>query len=231
MVKPLGQPLSGLPPIAPLPTAAERAADLIRQYIFEGRFTPGMPLPETSLSAALRVSRNTVRESFRTLMAEHLLVHEPYKGVTVRELTPDDVRDIYKLRRMFELGVLDLATGKRIELGKGVLAEIAALIEAAETAGTNGDWTQVGTANLRFHALLVSLHRSERIDDSFRRLMTEMRLGFLAHQDPADFHRRFLARNRELYEHLAAGNLDAARRDLVRYLDDAEDEVVAAVRS
>lgn len=234
MVKPSEQgsrsPLSGLPPIQPLPTAAQRAADLIRQYIFEGRFAPGTPLPEASLSAALQVSRNTVREAFWTLMSEHLLVHEPHKGVTVRWLTPEDVLDIYKIRRMFELSVLDLAAQGQMELAKKELGEIEALLAEAETAAANGDWAAVGTANLRFHGLLVEMHRSERINDTFRRLMTELRLGFLAHEDPASFHGPFLARNRRMYELMMTGELSEARNELAVYLDDAEADVVRAVR-
>lgn len=225
-------PVPGLPPIQPLPTAAERAAGLIREYIFEGRFAPGTALPEASLSAALQVSRNTVREAYRTLMSEHLLVHEPYKGVTVRWLTPEDVTDIYKIRRMFELGVLDLALDGQLELTRDTLNEIGGLLTHAEAATRDGDWAgEVGTANLRFHGLLVELHRSERISDTFRRLMTELRLGFLAHEDPAAFHSRFLPRNRMLYELLVEGRLSAARGELAGYLDDAEADVVKAVRS
>ena len=234
MVKPSEQGreslMSGLPPIQPLPTAAQRAADLIRQYIFEGRFAPGTPLPEASLSAALQVSRNTVREAFRTLMSEHLLVHEPHKGVTVRWLTADDVLDIYKIRRMFELSVLDLAAQGRLEPAKNELGEIGTLLTEAETAAANGDWAVVGTANLRFHGLLVEMHRSERINDTFRRLMTELRLGFLAHEDPASFHGPFLARNRRIYELIMTGELDDARNELGRYLDDAEQDVMRAVQ-
>jgi DNA-binding GntR family transcriptional regulator len=234
MVMPSGQGreslMSGLPPIQPLPTAAQRAADLIRQYIFEGRFAPGTPLPEASLSAALQVSRNTVREAFRTLMSEHLLVHEPHKGVTVSWLTADDVLDIYKIRRMLELSVLDLAAQGQLELAEKELGEIGTLIAAAETAAANGDWAEVGTANLRFHGLLVEMHRSERINDTFRRLMTELRLGFLAHADPASFHGPFLARNRRIYELITTGELDDARNELTRYLDDAQHDVMRAVR-
>ena len=80
--------------LEPLPTATERAADLIRDNIFEGRFAPGTPLPEAALSSALHVSRNTVREAFRILIGEHLLTHEARKGVVVRKLSADDVRDI-----------------------------------------------------------------------------------------------------------------------------------------
>src|ERR1700758_2873006 len=142
MVKPFGPgkqeaPLSGLPPIPPLPPAAERAADLIRQYIFEGRFAPGMPLPEAGLSAALQGSRNTVRESFRTLIGEHLLIHEPHKGVTVRWLSPDDVHDIYKLRRMFELSALDLLIQGQEKLGKDELDAIGKTVTEAGAAAAN----------------------------------------------------------------------------------------------
>jgi DNA-binding GntR family transcriptional regulator len=234
MVKPSEQgsrtSLAGLPPIQPLPTAAERAADLIRRYIFEGQFAPGMPLPEATLSSALQVSRNTVREAFRTLMSEHLLVHEPHKGVTVRWLTPEDVLDIYKVRRMFELSVLDLVISGRSELVKERLDEIGRLITDAEAAAANGDWADVGTANLRFHRLLVQMHCSERIDDTFRRLMTELRLGFLAHEDPASLHGSFLARNRKLYEQMMSGKLAEARQELASYLDDAEEDILRAVR-
>lgn len=219
--------MSGLPSLRPLPTAAERAADVIRQNIFEGRFAPGTALPEAGLSAALQVSRNTVREAFRTLTAEHLLAHEPHKGVVVRELTADDVRDIYRLRHMFELSAFDLAiqTGQRFDL-----AQIGATVSDAELMAREQRWLDVGTANLRFHEVIVGIHRSERITEVFRRLMTELRLGFLAVTDPAAFHGGFLARNRVLLRTMTEERLAAARAELAAYLDDAQDQVVKAVR-
>ncbi len=78
--------LAGLPSLNPLPTAAERAAEVIRDNIFQGRFQPGTALPEASLAKALQISRNTVREAFRTLMGEHLLTYETHKGVAVRRI-------------------------------------------------------------------------------------------------------------------------------------------------
>jgi DNA-binding GntR family transcriptional regulator len=219
--------MSGLPSLQPLPTAAERAADVIRQNVFEGRFAPGTALPETALSAALQVSRNTVREAFRTLTAEHLLAHEPHKGVVVRELTTDDVRDIYRLRRMFELSAFDLAieTGLQFDL-----TQIAATVNEAELLAADRQWLDVGTANLRFHEVIVGIHRSERITEVFRRLMTEIRLGFLAVADPAAFHGEFLARNRGLLRVMADGRLADARAELAGYLDDAQGQVIKAVR-
>src|SRR5688572_22178768 len=84
-----------LPALAPLPTAAERAAEVIREHIFNGEFAPGTPLPETTVAEALHVSRNTVRDAFRMLMHEHLLDYEVNRGVSVRTLDADDLADIY----------------------------------------------------------------------------------------------------------------------------------------
>jgi DNA-binding GntR family transcriptional regulator len=219
--------MSDLPSLQPLPTAAERAADVIRENIFEGRFAPGTALPEAALSAALQVSRNTVREAFRTLTGEHLLTHEAHKGVIVRGLTADDVHDIYKLRRMFELSALDLAIEGQRKLD---ITEIGAMVAEAELAAEDGQWMEVGTANLKFHAVIVDIHRSARIAEVFRRLMTELRLGFLAVTDPAAFHGTFLARNRAIHDLMARGRLNDARAELAVYLDDAEGPVVKAVQ-
>jgi DNA-binding GntR family transcriptional regulator len=214
-----------LPSLEPLPTAAERAAELIRNSIFEGRFQPGTALPETALAEALRVSRNTVREAFRTLMNEHLLVYEAYKGMSVRTLAAADVEDIYRLRRMFELTAIDA-----VEAGSTLdHAVLDAIIADGDRAAADGNWVGVGTANLRFHEALVAVHGSPRINELFRRLMTEMRLGFLAVPDAAGFHGSYHERNRGLRDHLVAGELAAARSALSAYLDEAVHEVAEAV--
>jgi DNA-binding GntR family transcriptional regulator len=219
--------MSDLPSLQPLPTAAERAADVIRENVFEGRFAPGTALPEASLSAALQISRNTVREAFRTLTAEHLLTHEPHKGVMVRELTADDVRDIYRLRRMFELSAFDLAIETQQNLD---VTEIGKTVAEAELLASDGLWLDVGTKNLRFHEVIVGIHRSARISEVFRRLMTELRLGFLAVTDPAGFHGAFLARNRTIHGAMASGELREAQAELAAYLGDAENLVVKAIQ-
>jgi DNA-binding GntR family transcriptional regulator len=231
MVKPWEQSprgdMSDLPSLPPLPTAAERAADVIRDNVFEGRFAPGTPLPEAALSAALQISRNTVREAFRTLTAEHLLTHEPHKGVMVRALTADDVHDIYRLRRMFELSAFDLAIETKQLLD---VTQVGLTVAEGERLAADELWLEVGTANLRFHEVIVGIHRSARITEVFRRLMTELRLGFLAVTDPAAFHGSFLARNRTIHGAMAKGRLRDAQVELAAYLGDAEDLVVKAIQ-
>jgi DNA-binding GntR family transcriptional regulator len=219
--------LADLPALRPLPTAAERAAEVIRENIFEGRFAPGTALPEAALSKALQVSRNTVREAFRALTSEHLLTYEAHKGVMVRWLSVDDVGDIYRLRRMFELAALDHAIAGRHELDVSAIGD---LVTTAEQLATAGRWKEVGTVNLRFHEEIVASQQSPRINEVFRRLMTEIRLGFLVFADPAELHGAFVPRNRELHGLMVGGDLQRARAELATYLDEAERRITAAIR-
>ncbi|WP_121701458.1 GntR family transcriptional regulator [Streptomyces sp. E5N298] len=73
-------------------STAERVSDILRSRIAEGYFPPGTRLSEDSIGGALGVSRNTLRESFRLLTHERLLVHELNRGVFVRVLAVEDGR-------------------------------------------------------------------------------------------------------------------------------------------
>jgi DNA-binding GntR family transcriptional regulator len=87
-------------------STAGRVADVLRTRITEGSLAPGTRLSEEDIGTALGVSRNTLREAFRLLGHERLLVHQFNRGVFVRKLTVEDVRDLYQLRRILECGAV-----------------------------------------------------------------------------------------------------------------------------
>jgi DNA-binding GntR family transcriptional regulator len=205
---------------------AERTADILRERIIEGLFRPGERLSEEELSAALNVSRNTLREAFRQLGQEGVLVHEFGRGVFVRTLSIDDVRDIYAMRRILELAaVRNLANAPA-----GVLDAIRRAVESAEEAATRAGWFAVGSANMRFHQAVAELTGSRRVRDAVRRLLAELRLVFVVMADLREFHEPYLASNRELYELLADGDAAAAEKALTVYLDRAEARLLEAYR-
>ena len=80
----------------------ERIAEEIRSQLVKGVLSPGQRLSEAALSEALDISRNTLREVFRMLTKEGLLVHEPNKGVSVAVPSMASIIDIYRVRRMIE---------------------------------------------------------------------------------------------------------------------------------
>ncbi|MBC7375590.1 MAG: GntR family transcriptional regulator [Frankiales bacterium] len=206
-------------------STAERVADVLRRRITEGDLTPGARLSEEQLVGALRVSRNTLREAFRLLTHERLLVHQLHRGVFVPELQDSDLADIYRLRRAIECDVVR-------ELAHVDAARLQPLYDdvgAGEAAAERGDWIAVGTANMSFHRHLVGLAGSRRIDDVAARLIAELRLAFHAVASPQELHEPYVSRNRALLDLLRADEFERAAKELEDYLDDSEAQLLLAV--
>lgn len=206
-------------------STAERVADVLRWRITEGDLPPGSRLSEEQLVQVLRVSRNTLRESFRLLTHEGLLMHRLHRGVFVRELDRDDLVDLYRLRRIVECAVVRSLTG----LEPGALSPLQDDVAAAERAAERGEWRAVGTANMRFHSHLVGLAGSRRLDEVTARLLAELRLAFCAVASPEHLHAPYVGRNRALLGLLERGEVERAAAELESYLDDSLAELLAAV--
>ncbi|MET4100124.1 DNA-binding GntR family transcriptional regulator [Agrococcus sp. UYP10] len=198
-------------------------ADALREQIIAGEFAPGARLSEASVAARLDVSRNTLREAFRVLAQHGLVEHVPHRGVSVASPSTADVVDIYRARRLLECGVLRGASA----LHPGV-ADMRAALERAEAALELGDWATVGTANMAFHRALMALSDSPRLERSHGHLAAELRLAFLAIDDPESLHRPFVARNRAVLEALVGDGPEAAADELERYLTESERRVLGA---
>ncbi|NEY33655.1 FCD domain-containing protein [Streptomyces sp. PRKS01-65] len=206
-------------------STAERVADILRTRIAEGSFPPGTRLSEDSIGGALGVSRNTLREAFRLLTHERLLVHELNRGVFVRVLTVEDVEDIYRTRALVECAVVR-------GLGEPPfgLEALAGAVEEGRRAAREGDWKAVGTANIHFHRELVALAGSERTDELMRSVFAELRLAFHVVDDPRRLHEPYMARNLQILQALEAGDREAAERLLAVYLADSLERVVEVYR-
>ncbi|MFC7307592.1 GntR family transcriptional regulator [Streptomyces monticola] len=204
-------------------STAERVADILRGRIADGYFPPGERLSEESIGSALKVSRNTLREAFRLLTHERLLVHELNRGVFVRVLTVDDVEDIFRTRRLVECAVV-----RGLGRPPYVLDGPAEAVAEGRKAARERDWKGVGTANIHFHGELVALAGSARMNELMRSVFAELRLVFHVVDDPRRLHEPYLARNRRILETLQAGERVAAERLLAEYLDDSRQRMIEA---
>nr|WP_240929531.1 GntR family transcriptional regulator [Streptomyces coryli] len=200
----------------PRTSTAERVAGILRTRIAEGRFRPGTRLSEDAIGEALGVSRNTLREAFRLLTHERLLVHEFSRGVFVRVLTAADAAELYRVRRLLECGVLR-------ELGAPPYAvdDLAAAVAEGERAAAGADWQAVATANIRFHRALVVLAGSPRTDELMAALLAELRLAFQVVDAPRELHEPFVGRNAEILAALRAGEASVAEARLRAYLEES----------
>jgi DNA-binding GntR family transcriptional regulator len=203
-------------------STAERVADIMRERITDGSLPPGSRLPEDAVGTALGVSRNTLREAFRLLVHERLAVAEFNRGVFVRKLTRADVQDLYRVRRLVECAAVRRAG----EASPAALGALRRTVADGEQAAAEGRWSEVGTANMRFHQAIVALAGSARLDEFMRQVAAELRLAFHVMDNPRAFHEPYLRRNRELAAMIEDGDRTGAERLLEAYLGDAERQLL-----
>jgi len=190
----------------------------LRANIIGGRLLPGMALVEADLVKAYNASRNTIREALHRLGQEGLARYVRHRGVMVRRLEACDVRDLFQIRRTLELHAI--ASSGPLSDPHSHAMQLA--LEAAELARDREDWRAVGTHSLAFHQCIVALLGSPRFDEFFTNMVAQLRLAFCAAPDESDFQAPWLARDRELYDLLAAGNTAAALEAMGLYLNDSE---------
>ncbi|GGM70580.1 GntR family transcriptional regulator [Lentzea pudingi] len=208
-------------------STAERVADFVRIRVLEGDLPPGTRLSEEALRTTLGVARNTLREAFRLLTRERLLVHEHSRGVFVR--TPDvaDVVDLYAARRVIESGALKAWPAAAEEQRQEVRDAVRFQKESAKAER----WTDVATGNMRFHLAITGLAGSARLDEEVRRLLAELRLMFHHMGDPREFHENYVHLNREILVLADRGGVDEAGEALRQYFDVAEQHLLTRMRS
>lgn len=210
----------------PAGSTAERVAARLRGQITEGVLRPGVRLSEDQLVASTGVSRNTLREAFRLLAHERLLVHRLHRGVFVPELDEDDLTDLYRLRRSIQCDVL-----RRLDHVDPLrLQGLAEQLELAEEAAAADRWVDVGTANMRFHQQLVGLGGSRRMEEVARTVLAELRLLFSVIELPEQLHRPYLGWNRALHDLLVEGRYAEAAAEMERYLTHSETTLLGAYR-
>jgi DNA-binding GntR family transcriptional regulator len=196
----------------------------LRQRIANGQLAPGAKLAEEALREALGVSRNTLREAFATLHAERVVTRIPNRGVFVSHPTADDIREIYRVRRLVEPASLLWSPPAPTE-------PLAAIVREARRAADAGDVPAMANANQEFHRALISRAGSERLDGFMEQILAEMRLVFATMGSDPRFHAPYVEDNARIVELLKEGRASDAAELMADYLDRAERQLLAAISS
>jgi len=157
------------------PKTSELIADQLRRQIVRGAVKPGEKLPpETQLMEQFGVSRPTIREAFRILETERLIVVRPGSRGGAQVVAPDltvaaryfglllqlqgaTIADVYEARKIAEPACAGMLALRRTEQDIADLAAVVAEIESAIEArdGLVLDPAQWSRLTHRFHELIM----------------------------------------------------------------------------
>jgi DNA-binding GntR family transcriptional regulator len=93
-------------------TKADDIALALEEAIVSGEIPPGSTLRQEHLSEQFAVSRTPVREALRRLAALGLVSFEPNRGVRVRMLAREELREAFLVRAELESLATEIATTK-----------------------------------------------------------------------------------------------------------------------
>ena len=205
-------------------TMSEQVYNLLRQKIIDQEIKPGEVLMEVAVSEALGVSRTPVRESFRLLQHEGLVVKNPKGGVVVTELSIEELKEVCDLRLVFEVHSIGLTCDN---ISEEEIAELERItMEADEMlnesdAANELDLLHLGSLNTRFHDVLCKSAGS----DYLSRMLKIIRMPIMRYRpfslETAAQRARAWADHKKIISLLKERNKPALKKLMKKHIRDA----------
>ena len=151
--------------------------DQLRADILARRLPPAARLVEGRLTARYNVSRGPVREALARLHAEGLVELVANRGAFVRQLTEQDVVDLFEMRAELETLAAKRAARAAATARKGARDIIR---KAANPPSEPGSAAELLAENDRFHGAILALAGNRSLDAVCR----PMHLSFVAQIGP-----------------------------------------------
>ncbi|WP_062207569.1 GntR family transcriptional regulator [Aureimonas sp. AU12] len=192
-------------------TIAARISRVLADRIIAGGLEAGAKLRQDHIAAEFEASHVPVREAFRRLEAQGLVVSEPRRGVRVAGFSTEEIREVAEMRAALEVLALRHAAP---HLTQAILDRADAATRDGDRAGDVQAWEE---ANRTFHRLILAPCRMPRllrsIDDLQAASARFLFAGWKAEWEaPTDRdHRAILAA-------LRAGDVDQAAVVLARHV-------------
>ncbi|MDE3074769.1 MAG: GntR family transcriptional regulator [Chloroflexota bacterium] len=182
---------------------------LLSDRIIEGSYREGERLPETQLAVELGVSRAPIREAFRVLEREGLIVLSPRRGAVVASFDAKVIDEIYQCRVVLIALAVELAAPR---LTRQDFAQLRRLLAKMEAAVAAGDIVQYFHFNVQFNDLVRDKGGNEVLQQLIRTLGKRVtRLRFRSMSLPSRAEASFEG-NRRTLEALEAGDAKEAGR-------------------
>ena len=175
---------------------SEQIKEQLMEEIFQHKYKPGDRLVESALAKELNVSQTSVREALRSLVAMGFLESEPFKGITVRSLSRQDLWEVYTVRAALE----SLAASHAAErITDSEISELEEICEEMIEAAKAGDVHERTRLNIDFHKTLIRASGNKlilKLYDNLQFGSWSLMTGTLTTMDPI----KMASRHRKLIE-------------------------------
>ncbi|MCK0207344.1 GntR family transcriptional regulator [Starkeya koreensis] len=153
--------------------SAAHVAERLRDMILAGELPPGERLSERMLTEGMGVTRTPLREAFKILEAEGLLVIAPNRGAQVVKLSPADVDMAMELLAGLESVAAELACARGTAEQFAQVAALHARMVACQRAGDLVGYFRI---NQNIHQNIVDCAHNPALSRVYRAESARVRL-------------------------------------------------------
>ena len=208
-------------PSGPAPSS-QQVSEWIRERIRRGQFVPEQRLVEVDIIRSTGCSRVRVREALQRLSAEGLVTIEPFRGASVRSISMDELRHIYRARVALEgTAAADFA----LHAADHHRERLQQVQDELERCIVDKLPERFGKLNAEWHGLIVEGSGNTVLGELLQRLSVPIhRLLFesfydadrlrTANEDHRMILKAVMARDPEAAEHAMRNHVDAGFRTL-----------------
>jgi DNA-binding GntR family transcriptional regulator len=201
----------------------EQVKELILQRILTGVYAPGDRLVETRIAQEFGTSQAPVREALRDLELLRFVESAPFKGARVREISDEELVEIYPVRAALE----ELAAREAAVRLDGRVDALEAELDAMHRAADDGDLHTQVVHDVDFHRLIVEAAGNRILQDVWGYLRIESRTIITAVRTGMDGH-EIAERHRPVLDALRDRDPDRAGAALRRHLEEFAERLKAA---
>ena len=91
---------------------SEKVYQTIYKQIILGKIAPGDRITELEIAGSMGISRPPVREALKRLAEDKLVILVPRSGCFIADLKPEEIEEIYEIRKRLESMALEYAFNK-----------------------------------------------------------------------------------------------------------------------
>jgi DNA-binding GntR family transcriptional regulator len=205
-------------------STADHIVRALRGAIQNGDLADGMELSQVALAQHFGVSRVPVREALRALEAEGWISAPANLRATVQSLTPAEIDEIFRIRRLIEPDLLGRAIPN---IDEAMVAELRARCTAMDSLQDHASWVE---GNREFHRALLApsgatftLRLVEQLSAQMQRYLSRLRAQSLRQQEAG-------AEHEALVEAVARQNVRKAQSILRQHIDHSREGILDALR-
>ncbi len=202
--------------------------DVLMNAIMQGQLSPGERLLEVQLADEMGVSRTPVREAIRRLELEGFVVMVPRKGAYVAGLSVDDVESVYEIRTALETLAVRLAAQRMEADDYRQLDELAEQMKATWQERNVDQWV---TLDARFHELLYTFSRNERLVQMMSNIMEQLSRYRIISLANVEVRHNSLAEHQEVIEALKRRDSEMAAAAAALHIENTKHSLLKMLQT